>query len=127
MNVGGIVMTDESGRLLSVSVGGGEDLLKAHVKGYSRSDGTYVKDHETSVQAAAEKTSGGDRQKQKQIDVEYPAHVKNAADKYDYLSKIPAEKRTPAQKAAIKAVIRTAMVGKHSPEYAAHKKSARND
>lgn len=103
MRVSGFVMTDESGEVLAVSVGGsadlvkslaapeskqelvaeherlvdvlrspdheddlveaekqeaelaeyrGEDMAKAHVKGYTRKDGTFVKEHDDSRQAA---------------------------------------------------------------------------
>lgn len=40
MRVTGFVMVDEAGQPLSVSVGGGAHLVKSHVEGYTRKDGT---------------------------------------------------------------------------------------
>lgn len=110
MRVSGFVMTDESGEVLAVSVGGsgdlvkslaapeskkelvaeherlvdvlrspdhkddlaeaekqeaelaeyrGEDMAKAHVKGYTRKDGTFVKEHDDSRQAAVPDMNSG--------------------------------------------------------------------
>lgn len=56
MKVTGYVMVDEAGSALSVSVGGGADLIKSHIQGYTRKDGTFVKEHDDKRQAKA----GGD-------------------------------------------------------------------
>lgn len=53
MRVAGFVMVDEAGQPLSVSVGGGADLIKSHVKGYTRKDGAFVKEHDDKRQASA--------------------------------------------------------------------------
>lgn len=57
MRCAGFVMTDEAGSVLGVSVGSGASLLKSHVKGYTRKDGTFVKEHDDSRQAAAPQAS----------------------------------------------------------------------
>lgn len=91
----------------------GEEMSKAHVKGYTRKDGTYVEEHDDSRQAAqAQQPSGR---------FEYPSHVKNWSDKAHFLEQIPESQRTPEWKAAYKKASAQSMYGKgHSPEYKAH-------
>ena len=48
----GFEMIDESGAVLA-KCASGEDLIKAHVKGYTRSDGTFVAEHDDSRPAAS--------------------------------------------------------------------------
>lgn len=57
MNVSGFVLVDEAGSPLVVSVGSGSDLIKSHVRGYTRKDGTFVKEHDDNRQAAAPASS----------------------------------------------------------------------
>jgi hypothetical protein len=53
--------------------------------------------------------------------VEYPPHVRNWTDKAHHLEQIPADKRTPEQKAAYKKATVQAMYGKgYSDAYKAH-------
>lgn len=87
------------------------DLLKSHVAAYTRKDGTFVAEHDDSRQKAAE----------------YPAHVKNWTDKAHFLGEIPADKRTPEQKAAHKKALAQSAYGKgHSPEYKSHLESQKS-
>ena len=51
-NFSGFEMIDESGAVLA-KCASGEDLIKAHVKGYTRSDGTFVAEHDDSRPAAS--------------------------------------------------------------------------
>ncbi len=171
MQVSGFVMTDESGEVLAVSVGGaadlakslaatkaapespaelveehkrlvdvlrspshaddleeakrqeaelaeyrdeaGEPMSKAHVKGYTRKDGTFVKEHDDKRQAAQSEQPSGRFQ--------YPSHVKNWSDRAHYLEQVPKDQRTPEWKSAYKKASVQAMYGKgQSPEYKAH-------
>lgn len=54
--VSGFVMVSEDGGVQTVSVGGGSDLLKSHVAGYTRKDGAYVKEHDDKRQKKVEPT-----------------------------------------------------------------------
>lgn len=46
----GFVMTDESGQVLA-KCDSGADLIKSHVKGYTRKDGAFVKEHDRNGQS----------------------------------------------------------------------------
>lgn len=59
---GGIVMVDEQGNELA-KCDSGADLLKAHVKGYTRNDGVFVAEHDDKRQAAQPKPESGGKSK----------------------------------------------------------------
>jgi len=52
MQCAGFVLTDENDEVLAVSVDGSSDLIKSHVKGFVRKDGTVVKEHDDKRQKA---------------------------------------------------------------------------
>lgn len=86
-------------------------LLKAHVKGYTRSGGTFVAEHDDSRVAASP--------------YQKPAHVKNTADELHHLGGIEKDKRSPEEhKRFLQLQARHMKHGVHnapqSAEYKAH-------
>lgn len=86
-------------------------LLKAHVKGYTRADGSFVKEHDDSRVAA--------------VPYQKPDHVKNTADELHHLGRIDKDKRSPEEhKRFLQLQARHMKHGVHnaplSPEYKAH-------
>ena len=88
-------------------------LAKSRVSGYTRKDGTMVREHDDGRVSAA---SGG---------YVKPSHVNTTADEFHHLGSIPKEKRSPEEKARYaKLQSRIMKMGvhtpKHSDEYKAH-------
>lgn len=62
----GFELIDESGQVLA-KCHTGNDLIKAHVKGYTRSDGTFVAEHDDNRQAAQAKPTASKGVKTKEV------------------------------------------------------------
>lgn len=102
------------------------DLAKAHVDSYTRADGTVVRAHDTSVQAASKGQSGSSGSAGQPAKYKFPEHVITSKDRVHHLNSVPKSKRTPEWHQAHKVALKQSVTGgfrRHSDEYLAHMES----